>query len=34
MVHLLDAAEGFPFHPRRALLRRHLETLLAGVGRA
>jgi AcrR family transcriptional regulator len=33
LVHLLGAAEGFPFRPRKALLRCHVETLVAGVRR-
>lgn len=33
LVHLLNAAEGFPFRSRKTLFRRHVETLLAGVRR-
>lgn len=33
LVHLLGAAEGFPFRPRNALLRCHVDTLVAGVRR-
>lgn len=33
LVHLLGAAEGFPFRPRKVLLLRHVETLVAGVQR-
>jgi AcrR family transcriptional regulator len=31
LVHLFDAAQGFPFRPRSVLLRCHIETLVAGV---
>lgn len=33
LVHLLGAVEGFPFRPRNALLRCHIENLVAGVRR-
>lgn len=33
LVHLLGAAEGFPFRPRKTLFACYVETLLAGVRR-
>lgn len=33
LVHLFETTPGFPFRPRSALLRGHLETLVAGVRR-